>query len=163
MSKIRQGEGGSALICMMSSNHLFFYSEVTPKCQHSSLVTDYQRPQINNLVFWLAARLEHLNLYTKCIIIYNIILTLINHFEMLLMMDMETRMKLKLIYTCAQCITDNTSSMDKKYTFYPRQRIKRTMVEVTVVRGSDSVKNDIIQFDSLVTLMGQVLITLLTV
>ena len=59
--------------------------------------------------------------------------------------------------------------MDKKYTFYPRQRIKRTMVEViavqvvTVVRGSDSVKNDIIQFDSLVTLMDQVLITLLTV
>ena len=34
---------------------------------------------------------------------------------------------------------------------------------VTVVKGSDSVKNDIIQFDSLVTLMGQVLITLLTV
>ena len=30
---------------------------------------------------------------------------------------------------------------------------------VTVVRGSDSVKNDIIQFDSLVTLMDQVLIT----
>ena len=26
---------------------------------------------------------------------------------------------------------------------------------VTVVKGSDSVKNDIIQFDSLVTLMGQ--------
>ena len=65
-------------------------------------------------------------------------------------------------YTCAQ----QSGSMDKKYIFYPSQRIKWTMAEViagnsysrtvvTVVKGSDSVKNDIIQFDSLVTLMGQ--------
>ena len=30
LSKIRYGEGGSALIWIMSLNHLVFFSEVTP-------------------------------------------------------------------------------------------------------------------------------------